>query len=168
MWVHAPCEGFTKDQYKAFTDLAKSLPNIAYCCKFNGCLTRLNQLIANNGMSESPIETDQVFGDLKSNYTQVNEAITALSKNIDSLSSNNTKLENKVNSLSKSIESSLSQPKPLAWEFPTSFTPSSVAINVADELSERNKRKCNVVVHNLPEPSAATNESDTSCFADIC
>ena len=119
-------------------------------------------------MSESPIETDQVFGDLKSNYIQVNEAITALSKNIDSLSSNNIKLENKVNSLSKSIESSLSQPKPPAWEFPTSFTPSSVAINVADELSERNKRKCNVVVHNLPEPSAATNESDTSCFADIC
>ena len=70
-----------------------------------------------------------------------------------------------VNSLSKSIESSLSQPKPPAWEFPKSFTPSSVAINIADELSER---KCNVVVHNLPEPSSATNESDASCFANIC
>ena len=62
----------------------------------------------------------------------------------------------------------MSQPKPPAWEFPASFTSSSVAINVADELSERNKRKCIVVVHNLPEPPAATNESDTSCFADIC
>ena len=62
----------------------------------------------------------------------------------------------------------MSQPKPLAWEFPASFTPSSVAINVADELSERNKEKCNVVVHNLLEPSGATNESDTGCFANIC
>ena len=71
----------------------------------------------------------------------------------------------KVNTLSKSVQS---QPKPPAWEFPATFTPSSVAINVADELSERNKRKCNVVVHNLPEPSSATNETDIKCFADIC
>ena len=133
-----------------------------------GCLTRLNQLIASDGIPKSLAEIDEVYGDLKKNYLQVNEAITTLSKNINSLSSNNTELENKVNSLSKSIESSLSQPKPPAWEFPTSFTPSSVAINVADELSEHNKRKCNVVVHNLPEPSSATNESDASCFANIC
>ena len=70
--------------------------------------------------------------------------------------------------LSKSIESSLSQPKPPAWEFPATFTPSSVTINVADELSEWNKRKCNIVAHNLPEPSTATNESDINCFAEIC
>ena len=73
-----------------------------------------------------------------------------------------------MSTLSKSIESSLSQPKPPAWEFPATFMPSSVAINVADELSKRNKRECNVVVHNLPKPPAATNESDINCFADIC
>ena len=78
---------------------------------------------------------------------------------------NKTELDNKVNTLSKSVQS---QPKPPAWEFPATFTPSYVSINVADELSEWNKRKCNVVVHNLPEPSTATNETNIKCFTDIC
>ena len=26
VWVHASCEGFTKDQYKAFSDLSKFFP----------------------------------------------------------------------------------------------------------------------------------------------
>ena len=82
----------------------------------------LNQLIASDGTPKS-LAKIEVFGDLKKNYLQVNEAITTLSNNINSLSSNNTELKNKVNFLSKSIES-LSQPKPPAWEFPTSFTPS--------------------------------------------
>ena len=165
VWVHASCEGFTKDQCKAFSDLSKFFPNIAYCCKLNGCLTRLNQLIAINSKSKPSAEINEVLEDLKKNYSQVNEAIITLSNNIDSLSSNNTELDDKVNTLSKSVQS---QPKPPAWEFPATFTPSSVAINVADELSERNKRKCNVMVHNLPEPSTATNETDIKCFADIC
>ena len=52
--------------------------------------------------------------------------------------------------------------------FPATFTPSSVAVNVADELSERNKRKCNIVVHNLPEPPTTNSQSDTNCFLGIC
>ena len=44
VWVHAACEGLTKEQYKAFSDFSKSCPNIAYCCKLNGCFTRLNQV----------------------------------------------------------------------------------------------------------------------------
>ena len=165
VWVHASCEGFTKDQYKSFSDLSKFFPNVAYCCKLNGCLTCLNQLIAINSKSKPSAEINEVLEDLKKNYSQVNEAITTLSKNIDSLSSNNTELDNKVNTLSKSVQS---QPKPPAWEFPATFTPLSVAINIADELSEWKKRKYNVVVHNLPEPSSATNETDIKCFADIC
>ena len=88
VWVHASCEGFTKDQYKTFSDLSKVLPNIAYCCKFNGCLTRLNQLIASDGIPKSLAEIDKKI------YLQVNEAITTLSKNINSLSWNDTELEN--------------------------------------------------------------------------
>ena len=70
--------------------------------------------------------------------------------------------------MAKSIESSLAQPKPSAWEFPATFTPSSVAINVADELLERDKRKCNIVVHNLPESPTDNSQSDTNSFLEIC
>ena len=32
-WVHATCEGFSKDQYKTFNQLVTAFPNITYCCK---------------------------------------------------------------------------------------------------------------------------------------
>ena len=182
VWVHASCEGFSREQYKSFSDLSKSFPNLAYCCKLNGCLTRLNQLIARKDTPDPLAEN--VLENLEKNYSSVHQTITTISKNINQLSLNNTELENKVNNLAKSIESSglestvnnlaksiessLAQPKPPAWEFPATFTPSSVAINVADELTERDKRKCNIVVHNLPEPSTANSQSDTNCFLDIC
>ena len=88
MWVHASCENFSKEQYKAFSDLSKSLPNLAYCCKLNGCLTRLNQLVARDDSPKSPIEINEVLGDLEKNYSLVNEAIITMSKNINLLSSN--------------------------------------------------------------------------------
>ena len=47
-WVHAQCEGLSKDQYKVFSQLTATLSNIAYCCKLHGCLTRFNQLTAND------------------------------------------------------------------------------------------------------------------------
>ena len=184
VWVYASCESFSREQYKAFSDLSKSFPNLAYYCKLNGCFTRLNQLIARNDTSKPSTEIDEVFENLEKNYSSVNQAITTISENINQLSSNNTELKNKannlaksiessglestVNNLAKSIESSLDQPKPPAWEFPATFTPSSVAINIADELSERNKRKCNIVVYNLPEPPTTNSQSDTNCFLDIC
>ena len=184
VWVHASCESFSREQYKALSDLSKSFPNLAYCYKLNGCFTCLNQLIARNDTSKPSTEIDEVLENMEKNYSSVNQAITTISENINQLSSNNTELENKVNNLAKSIESSglestvndlaksiessLAQPKPPAWEFPATFTPSSVAINVADELSEQNKRKCNIVVHNLPEPPTTNSQSDTNCFLGIC
>jgi len=45
-WVHAACEGLSKDQYKVFNQLDTAFPNITYCCKLHGCLTHLNQLTA--------------------------------------------------------------------------------------------------------------------------
>jgi len=49
---------------------------------------------------------------------------------------------------------------------PVTLTPSSVAINVADELSECDKRKCNIVVHNLPK-TTSDNHSDINSL-EIC
>jgi len=45
-WVHAACEGLSKDQYKMFNQLVTAFPNITYCCKLHGCLACLNQLTA--------------------------------------------------------------------------------------------------------------------------
>ena len=97
VWVHASCESFSREQYKAFSDLSKSFPNLVYCCKLNGCFTRLNQLIARNDTSKPSTEIDEVLENMEKNYSSVNQAITTISENINQLSSNNTELENKVN-----------------------------------------------------------------------
>ena len=89
IWVHASCEGFSKENYKVFSDLSKSFPNIAYCCKLNGCYTRLNQLVASNDTSNLPTEINNVLGDLRKNYSLVQEEISKISTSINSLSSNN-------------------------------------------------------------------------------
>ena len=107
VWVHAACEGFTKEQFKTFSDLSKSFPNIAYCCKLNGCLTRLNQLVANKDTSElvSPVEIGETLRDLEKKYSLLNETITKTFANVDTLSSNNTELQNKMSNLAKSVDS---------------------------------------------------------------
>ena len=43
------------------------------------------------------------------------------------------------------------------------FTPPCFAIDIIDELSDRDKRKKNIIVCNLPE-----SKSDNDAFADLC
>ena len=162
MWVHASCEGFTKDQYRAFSDLSKSFPNIAYCCKLNGCLTHLNQLMAINSKSKPSVEINEVLKDLKKNYFQVNEAITTLFKNIDSLSSNHTALNNKVNT----IESSLSQLKPSQR---ANTVTRDAASKIVDEYRDMERRQWNLIISNAPESEStdsALGKSEDKKFFD--
>ena len=37
-WVHAACEGLTREQFKVFNQLSNSVENIVYYCNFNQCL----------------------------------------------------------------------------------------------------------------------------------
>ena len=44
-----------------------------------------------------------------------------------------------------------------------------VAVDVVNELHSRERRKCNVVVHNLPEPTdPQENQNDVNTFLEIC
>ena len=167
-WVHASCDGLNKEQCKIFSDAAKVIPNLAYCCKLNNCSVRLNQLVAAKGISKSTA-VNEVLEDIEKKYSLVSDNISTLSTKIESLSTNNTKLETIVNELTKSIESK---------HFPTSFpneeplnghVPSVVAVDVVNELHSRERRKCNVVVHNLPEPTdPQENQNDANTFLEIC
>ena len=149
VWVHASCESFSREQYKSFSDLSKSFPNLAYCCKLNGCFTRLNQLIARKDTPDPLAEN--VLENLEKNYSSVHQTITTISKNINQLSLNNTKLENKVNNLAKSIESSglestvnnlaksiessLAQPKPPRLGQKQTSRPRSLLLKLSNETS---------------------------------
>ena len=53
---------------------------------------------------------------------------------------------------------------------PTTINSTSVAFNVVDELAKRDRRKCNIVVHNLPESTSLgpDNKADIDSFCDLC
>ena len=146
VWVHAACEGFTKEQFKTFSDLSKSFPNIAYCCKLNGCLTRLNQLVASKDTSKlvSPVEIGETLRDLEKKYSLLNETITKTFANVDTLSSNNTELQNKISNLAKSVDSN------------PGIQVNTVSVTkIVDEYRDIERRKWNVIVFNAPEPKSA-------------
>ena len=146
VWVHAACEGFTKEQFKAFSDLFKSFPNIAYCCKLNGCLTRLNQLVASKDTSElvSPVEIGETLRNLEKRYSLLNETITKTFANVDTLSSNNIDLQNKISNLAKSVDSN------------PGIQANTVSVtNIVDEYRDIERQKLNVIVFNVPEPKSA-------------
>jgi len=45
---------------------------------------------------------------------------------------------------------------------------STVAINVINEIFERYKRKCNLIVHNLPEEPLDNQHIDKDTFPELC
>ena len=53
VWVHAVCEGITRDQYKAIKSLS-SLDNLVYHCKINDCINRLKTLQV-SGSNAKPV-----------------------------------------------------------------------------------------------------------------
>ena len=53
-WLHASCEGLSKDEYKLLTQLTSFVQNVMYFCKFNKCETRSKQLMF--GISKMPMD----------------------------------------------------------------------------------------------------------------
>ena len=78
---------------------------------------------------------------------------------------NNAALENKLNNLIKSTQP---QENSSNWEDLNALTSTSVAVNVADEISERDKRKCNLIIHGLPEEPLDSHHTDADTFLELC
>ena len=45
-WMHALCEGISKEKYRLFSQLASKIPNLVYCSKYIQCYSRLNQMVS--------------------------------------------------------------------------------------------------------------------------
>lgn len=159
-WVHAQCEGYSKEQYKLFAQLTQTFPNIAYCCKLHGCLTRLNQLTANDTSANE--SGNKRIEEIAEKHSLISQSITDLSSQIQNLSLNSAALESKFNNLIKSTQLQKNPPAS------NTFIPTSVAVDVADEISERDKRKCNLIVHNLPEEPLDNHHTDADTFLELC
>ena len=91
----------------------------------------------------------------------MNQSINDLSSKIQNLQTSYGTLENNVKEITKSLQSR----NP---EATSSISSASVANNVVDEISERDKRKCNLIEHNLPEEPLDNHHSDKDTFSELC
>ena len=143
-WVHASCEGVSNDNYKLFNKLSASMPNIVYCCNLNQYYASLSQLtsVANNPPTENVDHHNfQIFID---NHNVLENSVSKLGTQIEALSQANLALEKSFSDLLSTQSETQKIIKPP--EVSTAATASSVA----DELSEREYKKNNIV-YNLPE-----------------
>ena len=159
-WVHASCEGVSNDNYKLFNKLCASMPNIVYCCNLNQCYARLSQLtsVANTPLTESV--DDHNFQTIIDNHNTLENSVSKLGTQIEALSKANTALEKRFSDLLNT--QSVNQKTLKSSEVSTAATASSIA----DELSERERKKNNIIVYNLPE--APEKSSEEQSFADLC
>ena len=102
---------------------------------------------------------DNISKHLSSEYQKLCKTIQDLSTKVDSLCSRETELKNRIDDTYKQINSDTSAPK--------TVEPSAIAaVSIADELVERERRKYNLIVYNLPEPSEQ--DADKSEFINLC
>ena len=156
-WVHAACEGLSKDDYTRFNKLISGTESIVYYCKLNNCLTRVKKFIFEH--SQSPSSTvvnsiESLSNSWQREHKALMDSVTALSKKMDNLCSKNSELQLKINNIEAPINS-------------TVLPPASSATNIVDELADRDRRKKNVIIYNLPEP-APDDGGDSDTFATMC
>ena len=96
---------------------------------------------------------------LENNCKKLQTCVEDLSMKINSLTSSNKTLQMEIESTSKSLNATQTTCVPMS--------PFNPAMRIVDELSDRDRRKKNVIVYNLPEP-AQNNKSDSDAFSALC
>jgi len=93
---------------------------------------------------------------------KLQKSVTELESKIANLSLSNNSLQMEIDNASESLtNSSQIGPAPVA---PCPGT----TMSIIDELADRDRRKRNIIVYNLPESSGSSNKSDSDAFAALC
>jgi len=161
-WIHAVCEGFSDDVYDQINAVIGSLNNFVYYCESNNCISRIKQLLYNYFTSDK----------LDSVQPQITEQQDSLSKQMNDLSQKIADLSAKQQSLQQSVQNISSQIVESASNMDTNTThntniaTSRSALDIVDEMADRERRKQNIVVYNFPE--CADRKADIDAFQTLC
>ena len=150
-WLHASCEGLTKDQYKLLNQLASSTHNIVYYCSYNHCLDRFKLLMSQSMQNDLTSKFDEI-------KTSLNQAISNLSHKIDQLQTSETETQNQIKDTKKALSS--------AYDPPSAH--SSVADTIVQQLEDKNCRKNNILFFNIPESETSNSGVDPGFVSKLC
>jgi len=156
-WVHASCEGISKEKYKLLNQVASEISNLVYCCKHKQCYSRLNQYtsVANH---DPPVNISKDLKSIRDQCGVLKTTVSKLGNQIEELSQNNLSLKKKFSDLL----STQKEPQVLGTSS-SQYELNTAATTIAKELAERERKRNNVVVYNLPEDSNQAAEKDSRC-----
>ena len=158
-WIHAKCEGISDEIYDKMNVVLGGLNNFVYYCESNNCISRIKQLLYTYFTSE-----------IDSSQPQITEQHDGLSKQISDLSQKIADLSDKQQSLQETVQNISSQIEESTSDMDTNTAPvistPKSALDIVDEMADRERRKQNVVVYNFKE--CADRKADIEAFQAIC
>ena len=176
-WEHRSCASIHEKDFELC-----NYENVAFfCCR---CLPEVSEaLFLYKTYSKLDIEFENRFQSMENklhkgigqHLTKCFEATSAVSledtckklqQSIDDLSSKITALSTSNNNLHMEIETTSDSLNP-GQTISATVSPTSSALSIIDELADRDRRKKNIIVYNLPE-SAPNGKSDGDAFATLC
>ena len=164
-WVHAACEGLTREQFKVFNQLSNSVENIVYYCNLNQCLVRYKQLVFQqlSGCFDQNTSAKPWLEE----YKKLNDHVTALSEKIDTLCSSNTNLQQQIHASHESLSlTNQSNTSPAS-----STSASSQLADAMNDYFDKERRRQNLIIYGLPESndsnSANRNAADIASFGRL-
>ena len=169
IWVHAKCEGVSKDMYDNLNLVYSSLSNISYYCELNHCNSRIKQLInayfiEATEAEPKQIETTPIKDTIHAMKESLQVAINELVSKVDYLLSSNSNLQMEINNTSQSMNDTPTQ----NGIRPSSSPPisSNATLNILDDLADRERRCKNLIAYNFKEPS--DHQTDNLRFQESC
>ena len=158
VWAHAECEGISVELYDKFNAVCANVNNVSYYCEANHCNSRIKQLVhAHYSNLDQQVDLPSLRA-LQVEQANLHRIISEVSNKVDNLNLRNKELLGEIEAASESI--STDKPPIIPSE-----SPASTFLTVAEELDNRERRKNNVIIYNLPETSLS---QDEKWFTDLC
>ena len=185
-WIHSECESISDEVYENLNTALGNINNFVYYCDTNNCISRIRQIQFKffNQSVETPAacsdslttkmgDISTQMKDLVANNQQLQEQIKTITTAMDDLQKKSyaSVAQSFNSSPSISQEDTATQPNSSQSQPCTPDELRNAISAVINEEKEKQKRKLNLIIHNVKESNAeqpqARKEQDLATLQDI-
>ena len=172
-WEHRGCANIKETELVVLSSASQNILYFCSCClsvlpealsSFKSHSQLANELQTGFQSVENKLSKEiggQITAQFSSTCQKLQNSIDELSSNINKLIAQNSNVQMETDNTSESIGGPAQ-----ARSYASVTSSSNTALSIVDELADREKRKKNVIVYNLPE--ASDHEADKCSFLDLC
>ena len=139
LWVHKACENMSEETFKVLDTQNAQTGQCFWCCK---------------SCKNYALKFDKRMRDVEKRVQDLETAVPKLSTDVQNMQGEIEKIKDTNVKLSKEVKEVGSGSK------------AEVTTHVFTEMRERESRKCNIIIHNLPEPGAEIIDKDERITKD--